>query len=320
MTYQDREESLPKPYAFVPLPRGKVETAPPAGHHRYEPERYTGFLTAQLVARSPVHVASGLLEKSSDRKYPLVKAHFRSKGVLTLPGASLKGCIRSIVEAITHSSVQVSRARVPGNYRPPRLDETDAKLDVAQRLFGAMGYQGCVRFGDAPLVQGKEQIIPTMQLFAPRPSSTQTYYDGSMPKGRKFYMHGQLAKGKVPLEVCPEGCRFDVRVNFEQLSAGELGVLLFALGLGEPRLWPKLGGSKPSCLGTVEVVDAVVSRYPTEALYSDFDVTPQVVPALAPLLQVARDEKLVRDTQLRRLAEVLQWPAADDRQCPDRNY
>ena len=77
----DREPSLPKPYDFVPLPPGRPRLEKPTGHHRYRADRYSGTLTATILARSPVHVASGLLEPTRDRQYPLVKGVFRSQGI-----------------------------------------------------------------------------------------------------------------------------------------------------------------------------------------------------------------------------------------------
>src|SRR5262249_11753208 len=162
---------------------------------------------------------------------------FRTNGTLAIPGTSLKGCIRSIVEAISGSSVQVTRAReLDRRYLPARsLDE----LDVAQRIFGSLGYQGLGRFGDAPQVEGHIVTVPTPQLFRPRSEAVDTYFDGRRPRGRKFYMHGALARGNLPLEACAEGSRFALRAEFENLTPGELGLLLIALGLGEPKLWPK---------------------------------------------------------------------------------
>jgi RAMP superfamily len=310
------EPPLPKPYEFVPLPHGRVPTEPPAGHHRYRAGSYTGTLAAKIVARSPVHVASGLLEQTRDLQYPMVKGHFRTGGRLAIPATSLKGCIRSIVEAISRSSVQVTRAReLPRDYVPGRSPE---RLDAAQRIFGALGYQGMVRFSDAVLEGGSPVIVPTPQLFRPRAESVDTYFDGREPRGRKFYMHGALAKGNLPLEACPVDSRFSFRMEFENLAAGELGLVLTALGLGEPRLWPKLGGGKPACLGTIDVADTSLTALDARATYAEFDAAPAPLD-VAPLLRAARDEGLVLEPQLARLAEVLRWPRPD-RGCPDRNY
>lgn len=330
MSYRDRdrggrpqEPPLPKPYEFVPLPQQRPDQKAPVGHHRYKSGTLTGRLTAQIIARSPVHVASGLLEPVRDRDYPLVKGHFRTNNIPAIPGTSLKGCFRSIVEAISCSNVQVTRERSSKLDPPPQVREADkkanrVKLDVAQNIFGAMGYQGLVRFSDALLVEGQVITVPTPQLFRPRPEAVDTYFDGQRPRGRKFYMHGALAKGNLPLEACAVDSRFQLEMDFENLTQGELGLVLTALGLGEPRLWPKLGGGKPACLGTIEVSEPALVALDTRSTYTDFDATPQPLD-LAPLLEAARTEKLILSEQVGRLAEVLRWPR-EDRNCPDRSY
>ncbi len=303
---------LPKPYAFVPLLEGQQDLAKPVGHHRYQPDTLSGVLRATIVARSAVHVASGLLEQTRDPKYPLIKAHFRVNGKIAIPGTSLKGCIRSIVEAISRSAVHVTKARpLPDETLPSRSVD---QLDPAARLFGAQGYQGVVRFADAVLIEGKIITVPTPQLFRPR----DTYSDEQQPRGRKFYMHGELARGDLPLEACDAGSRFGLRMDFNNLTQGELGLILIALGLGKPRLWPKLGGGKPVCLGTIEVLDPQLTIDDPRASYRDFDAVAALQP-LQPLIDAARAERLVLDDQLNRLADILRWPRGE-RRCPDRSY
>ncbi|MDW8145162.1 MAG: RAMP superfamily CRISPR-associated protein [Roseiflexaceae bacterium] len=306
---------LPKPYEFVPF-APRVERRAPVGHHRYA--HMNGVLHARIIARSPVHVASGLLEQTRDQRYPLIKAHFRVSGTPVIPGTSLKGCIRSIVEAISPSSVSVTRTRqLP---RELRASDKPESLDVSQRVFGALGYQGQVRFSDAVLTGGQTEILGTPQLFRPRPEAPIYLDERGRLKGRKFYMHGKLAPGDLPLEVCPIGSAFTFRMDFENLTPGELGLLLIALGLGDPRLYPKLGGGKPACLGTIEVVEPRIEiAEPTKQWYTDFDTPVTQAGDIPALLQAARDEQLVLDDQVRRLAGILRWPR-DDRQCPNWSY
>lgn len=308
-------QPLPKPYDFVPF-ASQVERRAPVGHHRYT--HLNGVLHARIIARSPVHVASGLLEQTRDQRYPLIKAHFRVRGKPVIPGTSIKGCIRSIVEAISSSSASVTHARqLPRDLKAS--DDRD-RLDVAQRIFGALGYQGQVRFSDAVLDSGQTEILETPQLFRPRPEAPVYLDERGRLKGRKFYMHGKPASGDLPLEVCPVGSAFTFRMDFENLTPGELGLLLIALGLGEPRWYPKLGGGKPACLGTIEVVEPKVEiTEPMQQCYNDFDMPAPQTRDIPDLLQAARHEHLVLDKQARRLADILRWPR-DDRQCPDRSY
>lgn len=93
-------------------------------------------------------------------------------------------------------------------------------------------------------------------------------------------------------------------------------LVLMALGLGEPRLWPKLGGAKPACLGTIEVIKPILHVFHGREAYVDFDREAQTEP-IQSYLQAA--QPLLQLQQLRKLAEILRWPR-EDRECPDRNY
>jgi CRISPR/Cas system CSM-associated protein Csm3 (group 7 of RAMP superfamily) len=297
----------------------------------YGKENLSGTLYGHIIARSPVHVASGLLEKSNDRKYPLVKGHFRTGNTLAIPGTSLKGCIRSMVEAITPSAVQISRRRmdVPSEYQPRRV-QSGGKLnhntiDVAQRIFGAMGYQGMVCFRDAKLKEGEPVTVPSPPLYRPRPESQQTYFQQRKLKGRKFYMHGELANGNLPLEACPPGSEFVFRMEFENLSKVELGILLLALGLGEPKLHPKLGGGKPVCLGTIEIIPDKLELWDAKSAYADFDMEQTLFSGevlqqkVNEMVQAAGASDLLLDEQVKQLADILRWPR-EDRDCPSEVY
>lgn len=313
---RDNQNPLPKPYDFVPLPEGKIDRKPVNGHHIYQEQNLTGYITATIIARSPIHVGSGLLELNNDKRYPVVKGLFCSQNKPVIPGSSLKGCIRSIVEAITASAVQVTRAQdLPRQYKPPiAIDD----LDIAQQIFGTLDYQGLVRFHDAVLEEGKVEIVPSVQLFRPRSESHNTYFNGSMPKGRKFYMHGKLAEGNLPLEACAVDSCFSLRIDFENISREQLGVFLIGLGIAEPRFYPKLGGAKPACLGTIEFTNLNILYVDKQEAYHSFDLAYQAL-AADELIQTAFAGRLIQNRQLSKLAEILRWPN-DDRNCPDRSY
>jgi len=116
-----------------------------------------------------------------------------------------------------------------------------------------MGYQGQVRFADALLVEGNTSVMLAPSLFAPRAHAHIYYGKNGKVVGRKFYFHGQPAKGNVPLEVCEAGSRFRLRIDFSNLTEAELGLLLTAMGQGDLNFVLKLGGAKPACCGSVEV-------------------------------------------------------------------
>jgi CRISPR/Cas system CSM-associated protein Csm3 (group 7 of RAMP superfamily) len=309
------EPTAPKPYGFVPLPEGRIERKKPAGHATYQDGTVSGVLRGALVARTPIHVASGQLEMADDPHYPLVKAHVRSIGRPVVPGSSLKGCIRSIVEAITPSCVRITRAK--DRQLPDGLQGCSHKesLCLACRMFGSLGYQGLVRFSDAVLTEGETEISAAPPLYMPR-GRERRYFRGGMVAGRKFYQHGEPAAGDVPLEVCPEGSRLEFTLHFDNLRPAELGVLLLALGQGEPRLYPKLGGAKPACRGSavVEVTGLEVFEDP-RAAYASYGLEAASVD-IGQYLDVAKS--VVLPKQLEQLASILRFQAG--RQCPAGNY
>lgn len=303
-----------KPYAFVPIPSGDPHRERPVGHHRYVGDLLTGRLEGTIIARSPIHVASGQIELTG-RQPSLVKAHFKRNGKLTIPGSSLKGAVRSIVEAISDppSCLRIARARFDEQPQNVRACNRKESLCVACRMFGAMGYLGQVHCHDAVLIEGSSTIIQTPSLFAPR-TRERVYFEAGKVKGRKFYRHGELARGNVPLEACSVGSRFTFSVDFENLSDAQLGLLLVALGQGTPKLHPKLGGGKPACCGSVEIQVSKVATVSPQSSALDYDSVPQQID-VASFSGITR---LVNQASLARLATILAYPGRGG--CPTGIY
>ncbi|HEY7067231.1 MAG TPA: RAMP superfamily CRISPR-associated protein [Chloroflexota bacterium] len=263
----------PKPFGYVPLGDGTVARRDPLftqGHDRVAPGSLGGWLEGRLVALTPLHVGTGTFERTARllpalaAETPLLYPLVRMGNVPIVPGTTLKGALRAVAEAITASCLtvrgQATRLLPPPLHTLRPCTRRDA-LCPACRLFGGQGYLGRVRVADAPLVEGSTAIAHAPQRYAPRAGR------GAPPPGRRFYGHGRPATGTVPIEVAPEGCAFAWRIDFANLQPAELGLLLIALGQGEPPLRFKLGGYKPACLGSAEfsvtalTVDDPATRY-----------------------------------------------------------
>jgi CRISPR/Cas system CSM-associated protein Csm3 (group 7 of RAMP superfamily) len=282
-----------KPYAFVALsPEGKrVDTT--AGHEKWT--GLSGFLACAVKAITPLHVASGLTVPTDHlRQYtditwpatfhePLVIDHYRTTDRRAIPASSLKGCVRSVVEAISQSCVSKTRAKdertrnhVPPSpleksreCRKPEKTREGPRPCPACRLFGAMGFGGKVTFHDALQTSGAGAIAlrpapnqPNRDFNRDHPIHKDKYYqrvDGRLIiKGRKFYRHFEPPQDQriryEPVEVCASESVFPFRIEFQNLSSAELGLLLVALGQGNGVSVLKLGGSKPFGYGSVEVI------------------------------------------------------------------
>lgn len=321
------EPPVEKPFTYIPFANEdavKAAKAPPAGHHRYDPTLCTGTITGEIAVLTPLHVASGTLELTKRvaphlvASTPLIKGFVRSGGVRVIPGSTLKGAVRSVVEAITPSTVGKveRRTQIPNFLREPAgIKKSEPRernrLSPADRLFGVMDYLGQVRFSDACQVDTTVALVRIPALFAPRAQGP--------ARGRKFYQHGRPATGNTPVEAVPAGGRFSLRCDFENLTAAELGVLLLALGQGTPALHLKLGGGKPACYGSVRMtLNQLTVHQDIVANYLTWEGTTQVTTSATYIDLALADGKLVLTDQLRQLQQTLKYPT--DRNCPTGNY
>lgn len=252
---------IEKPYDFVDFPSVSVQREEPAGHEQTAPDRVSGWFEAELFTLRPVQVASGItdfIRTQSGERLALSNV-VGQKTVPALPGSSLKGAIRSLLEAICASCVPLANPRVRP-YMPRRLGRcTDPqRLCPACRLFGAQDYQGQVAFEDATAPGASLQLIGTPLLWTPARSRGRglppRYLKGNEARGRKFYRHGQLAQGPDPRVVIKEGITINTRISFDNLTEAELGLLVSALGNHpQHQFLIKVGAGKPVGMGSVEI-------------------------------------------------------------------
>jgi hypothetical protein len=307
--------------AYVPLALGAPERRDPIlrhAHDRLAAELLTGRLEGQLVARGPVHVGGGMLARIADstahgpEQRVLAWRFARSADLPTIPGATLKGAVRAAAEACTAACIGVRQraAAQPAAWQVlescRRYPGRPAELCVVCRLFGAPGYEGRLRFGEAPLVQGETRLARTTAAPQRAPFRPGT------PPGRRFYRHGEPAVGTTPLEICPAGATFALRIDFVNLLPAELGLLLTALGQGEPHFTLKLGGFKPACFGSIGIEGLRLARDEPPARYLTYTPVAQEPPAEpfdpASYLASARDSNLLLPDRLEALADSLRYP------------
>lgn len=313
------QQPAPKPFDFVSLPP-RVERQKPSGHEQYHAAHLTGQLQGTLEALSPLHIGSGIIELGQDVE--LIKTVVRTGGRVVIPGSSLKGAIRSVVEAISASCVcKVSREAqraLPRDFRECRQKE---RLCVACRIFGAMGFQGNVAIQDAPHIHGAIRTESVPELYRPRMRRGAR----DVP-GRKFYMHGQVAAGRTPVETCEVGSKFRFVVQVDNLTQAEWGLLLTALGQHPDYPFKlKMGGAKPVCFGSTDVqIEQIRLEAQARDRYLEWDVRPESAKTGAPLatwmhdcIAQATDSLIVQDL-LEDLAHILRYP--NQRNCPSGLY
>lgn len=249
----------PKPFVWIPIREQQApRKAAPVGFEEFR--NLTGRLDASFVVESDyLHIGSGAFEfdqKAGSDQPDVWHTFYRRCGQICVPGTSLKGSVRSIVEAITNSCIsQAANAEnVPTTHR--RCPEDAKQVCFCCSLFGRTGWRGRVHFADA-LPEGMPQleVVKISELWGPRKY-----------EGRKFYSgtRVQRLRDKVParnhrfVEAVLKGTKFRTSIFFENVAEEELGVVFHGLGWdvnanGQlvSAMMPKVGGAKPRCFGRV---------------------------------------------------------------------
>jgi CRISPR/Cas system CSM-associated protein Csm3 (group 7 of RAMP superfamily) len=319
----------PKPFVLVEIPKEEPDRRPVTTHEKFA--GLTGRLELSFTVISEyLFVGSGAYEfdpNHGNRRPDVWYTFYCRNGQICVPGTSLKGAIRAIVEAISNSCVSQRHRREnvrSSHHQPCRFRDERSPLCPACRLFGTTGYRGRVHFTDfLPQGEIKPEIVKIGELWEPK------RYD---PARRRFYERKsfQPLENHAPqqgfrfVEAVRKGAEFRGALLFENLSEAELGLLLHALGWqleGErPQFAPKLGGAKPRCFGSVEFrpVRLRLRSGGLKGLLAPQEVQGKdMLPRLYQYLQACRDRKLLH---------VPSWDALKlgfqpkDERCPREVY
>jgi len=327
----------PKPFVLVDIPKEEPDRRPVATHEKFA--GLTGRLELVLkVVSEHLFVGSGAYEfdpNHGNRRPDVWYTFYRRNGQLCVPGTSLKGAIRAIVEAISNSCVSQSRVH---ERRLIQLDKTHTpseckaphSLCPACRLFGVTGFRGRAHFTDAfPEGSVRTIIVKIPELRHHDPKRIRR-----LDRARRFYEQRRFEpftdsrpeKGKWFIEAIHMETTFHTALVFENLAPQELGLLMHALGW-EPEangyrtaFTPKLGGAKPRCFGSVEFRPVRLRLWSggVKGLLAPQEVQGKdMLPRLSQYLQACRDRKLLHVPSWDALKEGFQ---PKDERCPREVY
>jgi CRISPR/Cas system CSM-associated protein Csm3 (group 7 of RAMP superfamily) len=257
------EERAEKPYDFVPF-TGAADQKVRPGHESFRTTTHlSGRLSYRVIVQTPLHISSGSYALTDlDLGLPpkaIIRDCYRviheGQELPAIPGSSLKGATRAIVEAVTDSCVAITRVDRRDLPRTASRPCKPPKLCPACGLYGAMSRYARLSFSDALYVEGNLVNLRLPPLYRPRPEMGRLYRDRNRRFiGRKFYYHGRPQKQEQGNVVQALQTRTVLAgdLDFTSLTAAELGLVFFALGLdGSFQL--ALGGGKPVALGRVKI-------------------------------------------------------------------
>ncbi len=335
--------AAPKPYELISFPKERPTLQRPVGHHKYDSNCLHGTLFLTLKVQTSLHVSTGVVVMGSDigSRVPLIKTMIQGiDQKLFIQGSSLKGCIRSVYEAITRSCLCKTKAKmnqIPDGYGECKININKNLVSVchACQIFGALNWQGLIDFSDAKCEKAGFSTGFMPSLYSPRPDVCRAYFDEKgKVAGRKFYYHTIRAidKGQnqgITVQQAAKEYTFTTQLHLRNLKPEELGTLLIVLGQ-DPK-YPialKVGGGKPIGMGTMTVEVTAVQvlqtakdwrdRYsaytPSQSLSLTGDALQQFI---SRQIQAAHS-RLIQTPQLQELGEVLRYPT--DREPPEGMY
>jgi len=263
------------PYDFVPVDfNRRIERRTPAGHDKFS--GFSGTVKCTLKAETP------LLVKGKEQTRGAISSRQNRDGDYIIPGSSLKGLFRSLVETVAHGcfggkfsglyekkNVDYLNMLPPEfkNCPPPRDNQGLPALCPACRMFGWMNggnvYTGKVFFSDALCSQEhavEHRPVYTVDLMEPKPRHRAFYVNNGQIAGRKYYFHfpgGLVTQNEKTdynqhLKPLGVGTQFKFTVTFNDLQEDELTALIYALVL-EENMRHKMGYAKPFGLGSARI-------------------------------------------------------------------
>lgn len=334
---QTNQPIEPKPYEMISLPKTSPNRKNPIGQDVYKSQRLSGKIHLNLTSKTSTFIASGVVAMGSDvfsqgqsKNIPLIKASLTQDEKLIIPGSTLKGCIRSIYEAITSSCIcktKLHREQIPNGFSECK-DKNN--LCPACQVFGAMGWQGLISFQDAVVQETKTSVGFMASLYSPR-TDRKAYFKEGKVAGRKFYYHAAkavdrgLQKG-IPVQQITTDSVLTTTIRFMNLTKAELGTLLTVLG--QDKNYPfalKIGGGKPVGMGTlvvkvtsVEYVEDAKNRYLTYEDSNSQLTGNQLQKFIDAAIREANQKQLIQLEQLKEIQEVLKYPT--QRKAPEGMY
>ncbi len=223
-------EQYGNPYRWVVV-RSNPQYGAPTYHHRIS--GLSGKLKCRLTALTPLFVGGN---KKNGEVFLLKTVDGRDTPFI--PGTSLKGRFRSLVEILADS---------PAPFKSPEKG-LKKRLDSASRIFGTLHgadgadgtvYSGSVQCSDAKyvgLLSFNQWTSYKVVVGKPKPEHTAFYPTN---RDRKFYLHKhgattlqttQLNQSRT-VRPAPPDSAFEFDVEYTSLSPADLSLLIYSIVL-----------------------------------------------------------------------------------------
>jgi len=197
---KDNMGTAKAPYNFVPLNQTVVEVEQRPDFDKYHNDRYTGYIDIKIENLTPLYIRNS--DKDEDKDKQKSYEFFNVDGKYIIPGSSIRGMIRTLVEIISYGKFgyfndEIKRRRrknvgkvsnhIPENHK----HKDDKTIDIAEAIFGKESkFASRVFFEDAVLQNNPqdafyEKTSPKI-LSSPKPTCFQHYLEQSSNDPREL--------------------------------------------------------------------------------------------------------------------------------------
>ncbi len=300
----------PKPFIFINLEKVQKEKFKSLDKFY----GYNGKMEFHIIVKSNyLYVGSGSYDFKDNIPY---YSFYRCNNKIAIPGSSLKGAIRVMLEALSNSCVSVrKKEELNEKFRQCKFDEEKPekdKLCPACSIFGTTGYAGRVSFSDAyPVQRINTKIVKIGELFPPKINYQK----------RKFYQHKKFIEENLKperntrfVEAISQNSIFKFKLNFINLEESEISLLFYSMGLFQD-YYIKLGGAKPRCFGTVEIKPIRIELNTLSKLREENQREIDNIEAWCK--EIMNNIELLNEKALKEYKEKTN---KFDKNCPRRNY
>ncbi|MEQ8192838.1 MAG: RAMP superfamily CRISPR-associated protein, partial [Candidatus Eremiobacterota bacterium] len=258
-----------------------------------EPDRKllkSGKLICSIEVKTPTFIQESLnFEKGTSKHKRGIWDFYNIDGKYLIPPTSIKGMLRSVMEALTDSCMSVLQRDVDVNdfkYKPcNKLNELCPACKIfgivsdEQALAGKVNISFAKSEGDFNMIwlesnTKSPSTSPKLQKkdITKRKIPSLLYFNNGTPRGRKFYWHhnmwenlldkvenintitiqeNDIKDGKGVYHCIKEGS-FTFEIDYYNLLDKELFYLIFALELMDD-MWHKIGKGKAWGLGSIKI-------------------------------------------------------------------
>lgn len=257
--FLDDKKSI-APYNFIPLNENVVfaEQIPDFDFDKYHQNRYTGYIDLEIKALTPLYIRDTLTDeeykkkielesknKGEDKKQYINPDFFSPGGLIRIPGSSLRGMIRTMVEIVSYGKFGFFEGDRKFHFRSFADNSLDLRDQYREKILGGdktKGYYPKVKAGylvkeglDYHIIPAK--VISGNQFF--RVEEKDAITSGVVSEEMKKFSHYSCkdskhnVKSKTP-DKCPK-CNIPLVPIYEPNEKYKLGFKLVKFKYESPK-------------------------------------------------------------------------------------